>query len=162
METFSEKRQTCWAFEPYLGGNLDSQTSLEVPNVWDISAKPTACFQNQVSQMEVPNTASLRMCHICGGVGRKRCLSCNGDGWVGHDKSNIKRQRLKITQFIRNHVSHVMGTDTNRASVMASRGNGAGSVWVAVDSGAGSATETGGLSARRAPAPVSSGSSCVS
>ncbi len=82
LETFSEKRQICWSFEPYLGGHIESSSSRPPPNVWDIEAKPPAKFQNQVSQMEVPNTASIKMCHICGGVGRKRCFACNGNGWV--------------------------------------------------------------------------------
>jgi hypothetical protein len=82
LETFSERRQMCWAFEPYLGGPIDSHTSIDATNLWYIEAKPTANFQNQVSQMEVPNTATLRMCHLCGGVGRKRCLTCTGNGYV--------------------------------------------------------------------------------
>ncbi|CAG2165515.1 unnamed protein product, partial [Oppiella nova] len=60
---------------------MDSHTSIDATNLWYIEAKPTANFQNQVSQMEVPNTATLRMCHLCGGVGRKRCLTCTGNGY---------------------------------------------------------------------------------
>lgn len=81
LETFTEKRTTCWAFEPYTGGTVDEKKINEVPSPWDIHAAPPEFFRNHTIQLEVPHTASIKTCHVCGGVGRKRCSTCSGNGW---------------------------------------------------------------------------------
>ncbi|XP_054707415.1 protein SSUH2 homolog [Uloborus diversus] len=81
LETFTEKRTTCWAFESYTGGTIDERNPDQVPFPWDIPANPPANFKNHVVQLEVPHTASIKTCHVCGGVGRKRCITCSGNGW---------------------------------------------------------------------------------
>ncbi|GIY81763.1 uncharacterized protein C3orf32, partial [Caerostris extrusa] len=81
-ETFTEKRTNCWAFEPYTGGTLEKLESGDAPFPWDIPSDPPAHFMNHVTQLEVPYTASIKVCHVCGGPGRKRCATCSGKGWV--------------------------------------------------------------------------------
>ncbi|XP_076333653.1 protein SSUH2 homolog isoform X2 [Tachypleus tridentatus] len=81
LETFSEKRQTAWAFEPYAGGTIDSSSTDTPPGPWEIFAVPSSPFMNSNTQLEVPHTASIKTCHTCGGVGRKRCYTCSGNGY---------------------------------------------------------------------------------
>ncbi|XP_042896179.1 protein SSUH2 homolog isoform X2 [Parasteatoda tepidariorum] len=80
LETFTEIRTTCWAFEPYTGGTIAGSNSGSVPGPWEILAFPPTYFKNHSTQLEVPHTASLKTCHVCGGVGRKRCSTCSGKG----------------------------------------------------------------------------------
>ncbi|KAG8184818.1 hypothetical protein JTE90_004916 [Oedothorax gibbosus] len=81
LETFTEKRTTCWAYEPYTGGAIGKSKTGEAPFAWDVPAKPPTYFKNHASELEVPFTASVKICHVCGGVGRKRCNTCSGKGW---------------------------------------------------------------------------------
>ncbi|XP_022254618.1 protein SSUH2 homolog isoform X2 [Limulus polyphemus] len=81
LETFTEKRQTAWAFEPYFGGTVDNPSTDHPPGPWDIAATPSSSFTGSITQIEVPHTASIKTCHICGGVGRKRCFTCSGNGY---------------------------------------------------------------------------------
>ncbi|XP_055943699.1 protein SSUH2 homolog isoform X2 [Argiope bruennichi] len=81
LETFTEKRTTCWAFEPYNGGPVDRPDSGEAPFPWDIPSSPPSYFTNHAIQLEVPYTASIKVCHVCGGPGRKRCSTCSGKGY---------------------------------------------------------------------------------
>ncbi|GFY40885.1 protein SSUH2 homolog, partial [Trichonephila inaurata madagascariensis] len=81
LETFTEKRTTCWAFEPYIGGPLEKLDSGDAPFPWDIPSEPPVYFSNHAVQLEVPYTASVKVCHVCGGPGRKKCASCSGKGW---------------------------------------------------------------------------------
>ncbi|XP_027199202.2 uncharacterized protein LOC113793345 [Dermatophagoides pteronyssinus] len=37
-------------------------------------------FQDQCMEVTVPGTVSIHSCHICAGVGRKRCIACVGSG----------------------------------------------------------------------------------
>lgn len=39
-------------------------------------------FQDQCMEVTVPGTVSIHSCHICAGVGRKRCIACVGSGSV--------------------------------------------------------------------------------
>lgn len=114
LESFCEKRQTCWAFEPYLGGPIDPpSSSSESSNVWEIDLKPNEKFQNQTHQMEVPHTGSIKMCHCCGGIGRKRCYSCNGTGSVWMILLMILVTKCDFSIPNRNHVIHAMELGTN-------------------------------------------------
>ena len=69
-------------FFSYAGGNIDDRNIGEVPFPWDIPASPPEYFKNHIIHLEVPHTASIKTCHVCGGVGRKRCSTCSGCGWV--------------------------------------------------------------------------------
>ncbi|CAL1270480.1 unnamed protein product [Larinioides sclopetarius] len=81
LETFTEKRTTCWAFGPYNGGPVERLDSGEAPFPWDIPSTPPSFFKNHTIQLEVPYTASVKVCHVCGGPGRKRCNTCSGKGY---------------------------------------------------------------------------------
>lgn len=92
-----------WAFEPYTGqfipfpfknkifrltycsmhsgGFVDGPSEGIPPAPWQVVTLPASNFQNTSSEIEVPHTASVKMCHACGGVGRKRCFTCSGNGW---------------------------------------------------------------------------------
>ncbi|XP_035223344.1 protein SSUH2 homolog isoform X3 [Stegodyphus dumicola] len=106
LETFTEKRTTCWAFEPYTGGTIDDKNTDQVPFPWDIPATPPSYFKNHVTQLEVPHTASIKTCHVCGGVGRKRCSTCSGSGWEycfschgdGHKPSALESENGRCLQ----------------------------------------------------------------
>ncbi|EEC11575.1 conserved hypothetical protein, partial [Ixodes scapularis] len=81
LETFTEKRQTAWCFEPYTGGPVDGPSAGPAPGPWEVPVPVPTAFQCQSSAVEVPHTASVKTCHTCGGVGRKRCASCSGNGY---------------------------------------------------------------------------------
>ncbi|XP_064472971.1 protein SSUH2 homolog isoform X1 [Ornithodoros turicata] len=81
LETFTEKRQTSWCFEPYNGGPVDGPLEGTAPGPWDVSVPTPVSFQSHVASVEVPHTASVKTCHTCGGVGRKRCATCSGNGY---------------------------------------------------------------------------------
>ncbi|XP_050027455.1 protein SSUH2 homolog isoform X1 [Dermacentor andersoni] len=81
LETFTEKRQTAWCFEPYTGGPVDGPSAGPAPGPWEVPVPSPTPFQCQTTSVEVPHTASVKTCHTCGGVGRKRCATCNGNGY---------------------------------------------------------------------------------
>lgn len=39
-------------------------------------------FQDRCIETTVPGTISIYSCHVCSGVGRKRCIVCQGSGSV--------------------------------------------------------------------------------
>lgn len=78
LETFAEKRETKWAYDPYNGEILDSPLMGVAPAPWDIPLAPTKQFSDSVQTMEVPHTASAMTCHVCAGVGKERCSKCLG------------------------------------------------------------------------------------
>jgi len=91
LETFDEKRSVMSAFIPYMGDPVDGPERGPPPHAWSILATPTATFQNQLRDFEIPHTAQVRVCHgclgsahvrcnICAGLGRERCTWCGGSG----------------------------------------------------------------------------------
>ncbi|XP_002740315.1 protein SSUH2 homolog [Saccoglossus kowalevskii] len=80
LESYTEKRSTKWAYEPYHGQVIDGSFNGVAPSPWDIEARPPALFQSHTVNMEVPHTASVKPCHDCIGLGRKRCYNCHGRG----------------------------------------------------------------------------------
>ena len=121
LESFCEKRELCWTYEPYNGGclyvdSLENNGSingancnmLALPeNAWKVNVdevkeleliaksvqstddktdneneEPNGLFQNKAINVIVPGTVSVHSCHYCGGVGRKRCITCVGSGSV--------------------------------------------------------------------------------
>lgn len=65
-----------------MGGHIDSPLAGSPPSPWDVDIHPPEKFQNHTSSTQVPHTESIKVCHSCGGVGRKRCYTCTGSGWV--------------------------------------------------------------------------------
>lgn len=102
MQTFTEKRETSWAFMPHSGGEIDGPRYGTAPRPWDIVAEPTDIFRNEIKVLQVPHTASVKQCHRCRGAGSllcqechgkgwTRCLSCHGDGWGSDSAGNKER-----------------------------------------------------------------------
>jgi len=102
MQTFTEKRETSWAFMPHSGGEIDGPRYGTAPRPWDIAAEPTDIFRNEIKVLQVPHTASVKQCHRCRGAGSllcqechgkgwTRCLSCHGDGWGSDSAGNKER-----------------------------------------------------------------------
>lgn len=101
LESFTERRSSCWAFEPYSGQAIDSQGSGVPPLPWEVPATPPTLFKDSFVEIEVPHTAAVKTCHHCAGFGRIRChqccgrgkLRCSGCKGAGHafvDKNGIK------------------------------------------------------------------------
>ncbi|XP_070559145.1 protein SSUH2 homolog isoform X2 [Ptychodera flava] len=80
LDTFTEKRSTKWAQEPYHGQPIDGPYNGPAPGPWQIEARQPPPFTAQVTHVEVPHTASVKPCHDCLGLGRKRCYHCYGRG----------------------------------------------------------------------------------
>ncbi|XP_069175879.1 protein SSUH2 homolog isoform X1 [Procambarus clarkii] len=102
LQTFTEKRETSWAFTPYGGGDVDGPSNGAAPLPWDVEAQPAHLFHDEVKVVQVPHTASVKECHRCKGTGSlqcsechgkgwTRCLSCHGDGWYT-DSSGYKER----------------------------------------------------------------------
>ncbi|KAL1021565.1 hypothetical protein UPYG_G00014870 [Umbra pygmaea] len=85
LETFIESRTTEWSQEPYHGQPVDAYTQ-PPPGPWDIPANAPTLFKDETKVIKVPNTSSLKNCHICLGIGRTPCKECVGAGnkicWV--------------------------------------------------------------------------------
>lgn len=81
LETFSEKRQTCWEYKPFRGGHVDDACCGRPPNIWEIipSKEPTP-FKDGKYTTTVPFTEYVQSCFQCNSTGRKRCCSCDGVG----------------------------------------------------------------------------------
>ncbi|KAK2722309.1 protein SSUH2 homolog [Artemia franciscana] len=82
LETFTERREAAWCFEPYQGQNIDPPSNGDAPDAWDISAMPSQMFKDSSFVIEVPHTADIQPCHECSALGRKRCWSCIGSGQI--------------------------------------------------------------------------------
>lgn len=82
LETFGERRETCWLYEPYMGGAVDSPMNGPAPFSWDISVQPNVIFKEAKTQVEVPHTSSVKPCHECATIGKRKCVNCLGDGQI--------------------------------------------------------------------------------
>ncbi|XP_070557315.1 protein SSUH2 homolog [Ptychodera flava] len=80
LETFTEKRSTKWAHEPYHGQPIDGPYNGPAPGPWQIEAKQPPLFTEKVAYVEVPHTASVKPCRDCIGLGRTQCNRCDGRG----------------------------------------------------------------------------------
>ncbi|GIY31578.1 protein SSUH2 [Caerostris darwini] len=81
LETFTERRATCWIEEPFTGGAVDKQEMGEPPDIEDIPATPPALFKSYVYHQEIPYTANIETCEECDGEGKYECPTCLGQGW---------------------------------------------------------------------------------
>ncbi|XP_037089275.1 protein SSUH2 homolog [Pollicipes pollicipes] len=79
LDTFTEKRETKWKFEPWKGDSL-ATSGAPPPGPWDMPITPKHLFQKETRTLEVPNSQSLRPCHDCQAHGDKRCQHCAGRG----------------------------------------------------------------------------------
>jgi len=82
LETFTESRQLCWAYEPYLGEHVEGPICNDPPNPWDVYLESPDSFENHSVTITLPNTECVRSCHSCEGTGKDRCHGCQGTGFV--------------------------------------------------------------------------------
>ncbi|GFT67578.1 protein SSUH2 [Nephila pilipes] len=80
LETYAEKRESAYCFEPYKGQPIDGPANGPAPPPWDIQATPPGDFKCGKSKFEVPHTAFVKPCHTCVGNSRVICKDCQGNG----------------------------------------------------------------------------------
>ena len=76
LQTFTERRETCWTYAPHKGDT--GHTDGPAPLPWDINEKPVAMFKDDVRLVPVPNTGVVKSCHKCRGTGGMTCGDCTG------------------------------------------------------------------------------------
>ena len=87
LQTFTERRETCWSYAPH---RPDTKVDLEAPEMsegaaplpWQIDERPGRMFRDEVRLVTVPNTGVIKTCHKCRGTGGMTCGECGGKGWV--------------------------------------------------------------------------------
>ncbi len=82
LDTFTEGRKTAWAYTPYTGQPIDGPQNGVPPGPWNINIQPGEMFKDHEKHVEVPHTASVKVCHGCMGMGMNRCWKCRGRGQV--------------------------------------------------------------------------------
>ncbi|KAF4532783.1 hypothetical protein B566_EDAN003564 [Ephemera danica] len=93
LHSFTERRETSWAFTPYGGGDIDGCEGGSPPLPWAIEAYPATAFEDEVHCLSCHgdgwNSASngyKERCFYCHssthGHGRQDCLKCNAKGKV--------------------------------------------------------------------------------
>ena len=80
LQTFTERRETCWTYAPHKGDSGLSDGPAPLP--WDIKEKPVAMFKDDVRLVPVPNTGVVKSCHKCRGTGGMTCGDCAGKVWI--------------------------------------------------------------------------------
>lgn len=80
LETFGEKRESAWCFEPYRGQPIDSSENGRAPGPWEVVVHPKGYYRDSKTKVEVPHTAFVKSCHGCNSRGRVRCSACTGRG----------------------------------------------------------------------------------
>ncbi|XP_041081314.1 protein SSUH2 homolog [Polyodon spathula] len=75
LETFTESRSTEWAHELYRGQPVDAYTQ-PPPAPWAIPAKAPTMFKDATQEIKIPNTAYVKPCHTCTGMGMIPCTKC--------------------------------------------------------------------------------------
>ncbi|XP_077980843.1 protein SSUH2 homolog [Glandiceps talaboti] len=80
LETFSETRQTDWSSEAFTGGIVDSSSNGRPPLPWTIDVTADQEFVDQIKEVKVPHTETIKVCHTCTGVGLIKCNDCDGTG----------------------------------------------------------------------------------
>ena len=102
LQTFTERRETCWSYAPH---RPDTKVDLEAPEMsegaaplpWQIDERPGRMFRDEVRLVTVPNTGVIKTCHKCRGTGGMTCGECGGKGWVRclhcHGEIHLDRER---------------------------------------------------------------------
>ena len=66
LQTFTEKRETCWTYAPHKGdGHLDGPGTGPAPLPWEMDEKPLSMFKDDVRLVPVPFTSVAKSCHKC-------------------------------------------------------------------------------------------------
>ena len=83
LQTFTERRETCWSYAPHRPDtkvDLDSPEKTEgpAPLPWQIEERPGRMFRDEVRLVTVPHTGVVKTCHKCRGNGGMTCNECYG------------------------------------------------------------------------------------
>lgn len=107
LETFTESRSTCWAYEPFRGQDIDGPERGPAPGPWDIQATAPNLFRSSKLDVEVPHTASVKPCHNCFSQGYTRCFRCQGRGRLFcHSCNGTGRERVFESHIDHHHDHH--------------------------------------------------------
>ena len=86
LQTFTERRETCWSYAPH---RPENKAAVEVslghtapPLPWEVDQHPVRMFRDEVRLVTVPHTGVVKTCHKCRGTGGMTCGDCGGKGWV--------------------------------------------------------------------------------
>ena len=105
LQTFTERRETCWTYAPH---RPDTKLDLEAPErsersersaplPWQLEERPGRMFRDEVRLVTVPHTGVVKTCHKCRGTGGMTCGECGGKGWVRclhcHGDVHLGRER---------------------------------------------------------------------
>lgn len=82
LESFTESRSTEWTSMPYKGQFVDSCTYGPAPLPWDILMEIPQMFQDDIKNVPVPHTSSIKGCHACMAMGKVACTKCTATGRV--------------------------------------------------------------------------------
>ena len=96
LETFTEKRETAWIYEPYKGQaiHINAATFSSPPSPWDVLLPPDVPFQDSEKVVEIPQTAIVKPCYTCFGFGKIRCIHCDGRGGVSFEVDKVLNKIL--------------------------------------------------------------------
>ena len=91
LQTFTERRETCWTYAPHKGeGQVDGPYMGPAPLPWEIEEKPLVMFKDYVRLVTVPHTEVVKTCHKCRGTGGTICSGCGGkvEGGMNNNEFN--------------------------------------------------------------------------
>ena len=79
LQTFTEKRETCWTYAPHKSdGHVDGPGGGPAPLPWEIEEQPSSMFKDEIRMVTVPHTGVVKTCHKCRGTGGMTCKDCSG------------------------------------------------------------------------------------
>ena len=84
LQSFTEKRETCWSYAAHKTDEVVEQPAVygAAPLPWEVVEPPSRLFREEVRVVTVPHTGVVRTCHKCRGTGGQQCGDCAGKGWV--------------------------------------------------------------------------------
>jgi len=91
LETFTERRETAWIYEPYKGQaiHVSAAALSSPPSPWDVSLPSDGHFYDCDKVVEIPHTAMVKECYTCVGNGKVRCKHCDGHGGVSFEVDKV-------------------------------------------------------------------------
>lgn len=81
LDTFTEKRDAVWKFEPAVGFDPNSiPIAQSTVRPEDFPVPPSHLFTDGSQKLEVPHSSNVRRCEDCLAIGRINCPTCFGQG----------------------------------------------------------------------------------
>uniref|UniRef100_T1J670 Ssu-2 homolog n=1 Tax=Strigamia maritima TaxID=126957 RepID=T1J670_STRMM len=134
LETFTEKRQIAWSFEPYNGDDLGSTSIDYPPQPWEIDVPQPSVFINHIQcthchgEGQIVHLSGYREhCSVCQTKGVEKCYKCSG---LGYHVCKTCAGRGQIKVFIRlnvswtNHIDDHVSEKTDLPSKLVKRVSG--------------------------------------